>query len=61
MFERFATRAVALGLSGLITLTIVTSLANTADHRHALAHQAFAASVGGTQQVVVTGQRQPRS
>jgi len=61
MFERIAIRAVALGLSGLITLTIVAALANTADMHHAQACLAYAESFGATQQVVVTGQRQPRS
>ena len=61
MFERIATRALALGLSGLITLTIVTALAETADQRHAQACQAYAQSLGATPQVVVVGQRQPRS
>ncbi|HSC01313.1 MAG TPA: hypothetical protein VLE45_15445 [Burkholderiaceae bacterium] len=61
MFERIATRAVALGLSGLITLTIVTALAETADQRHAQACQAYAQSTSATPQVVVVGQRQPRS
>ena len=61
MFQRIATRAAALGLSGLITLSIVAALANTADMHHALACQAYAQGVGVAQQVVITGQRQPRS
>ena len=61
MFERIAFRAVAFGLSGLITLTIVTALANTADQHHAQACLAYAQSIGAVQQVVVTGQRQSRS
>jgi hypothetical protein len=61
MFERIATRAVALGLSGLITLTIVTALANTADLQHAQACQAYLQSHGAVQQVTVVGQRMPRS
>jgi hypothetical protein len=61
MFERIAVRAAALGLSGLITLTIVGALANTADQHHAQACVAYAQSFGAVQQVVITGQRQPRS
>jgi hypothetical protein len=61
MFERIAIRAVALGLSGLITLTIVSALANTADQRYAQACLAYAQSLGAVQHVVVVGQRQPRS
>jgi hypothetical protein len=61
MFERFATRAAAFALSGLITLTIVAALAHTADAQHAQACVALWQSLGGVQQVVVTGQRQPRS
>jgi len=61
MFERIAVRAAALGLSGLITLTIVGALANTADQHHAQACVAYARSFGAVQQVVITGQRQPRS
>ncbi len=61
MFERIATRAVALGLSGLITLTIVTALANTADLHHAQACQAYVQSHSAVQQVTVVGHRVPRS
>jgi hypothetical protein len=61
MFERIAIRAVALGLSGLITLTIVSALANAADQRSAQACLAYAQSFGAVQQVMVVGQRQPRS
>ena len=61
MFKHIASRAAALGLSGLITLTIVTGLAHTADHRHAQAYLAHAQSAGAVQQVVITGQRSPRS
>jgi hypothetical protein len=61
MFERIAIRAAALGLSGLITLTIVSALANTADQHHAQACLAHAQSFGAVQQVMVVGQRQPRS
>jgi hypothetical protein len=61
MFERIAIRAVALGLSGLITLTIVSALANAADQHHAQACLAYAQSFGAVQQVVVVGQRLPRS
>jgi hypothetical protein len=60
MFERIAIRAVALGLSGLITLTIVSALANTADQHHAQACLAYAQSFGAVQHVVVVGQRQRR-
>ena len=61
MFERIAIRTVAIALSGLVTLSIVTALANTADTQHADACTAFAASQNPVQQVVITGQRQPRS
>jgi hypothetical protein len=61
MFERIAIRAVALGLSGLVTLTIVSALANTADQYHAQACLAYAQSSGAVQHVVIIGQRQPRS
>lgn len=61
MFERIATRAIAIGLSGLVTLTIVAALGSTADQRHAQACVAYAQSAGPIQQVVVSGQRQPRS
>jgi len=61
MFERIATRAVAFGLSGLVTLTLVSALATTADLRHAQACLDYAASTGPVQQVVITGQRLPRS
>jgi hypothetical protein len=57
MFERIAIRAVALGLSGLVTLTIVSTLADTADQRHAQACVAFAQSNGAVQQGGVVGQR----
>ena len=61
MFERLAVRTVALGLSGLITLTLVSALADTADQRYAQACLAHAQSQGAAQQVVVVGRRQPRS
>jgi len=61
MFDRIAIRAIALGLSGLLTLGTMTALANTADQRHARACLAHAQSIGSIQQVVITGQRQPRS
>jgi hypothetical protein len=61
MFERIATRMVAIALSGLVTLSIVTALASTADAQHAQACTAYAASRNPPQQVVVIGQRQPRS
>jgi hypothetical protein len=60
MFERIATRAAAFALSGLITLTIVAALARTADAQHTLACVAYWQSLGGVQQVVITGQRPPR-
>jgi len=61
MFERIAIRAVALGLSGLITLTIVSALANTADQHHAQACLAYAQDFGAVQHITVAGQRRPRS
>jgi len=61
MFERFIIRTAAFGLSGFITLSILAALGNTADTRHERACLAHAASVGPIQQVVVTGQRLPRS
>jgi hypothetical protein len=61
MFERIATRAAAFALSGLITLTIVAALAHTADGQHAQACVAYWQSLGGVQQVVITGQRLPRT
>jgi len=61
MFERFATRTVAFGLSGIVTLTILSALGSTADTRHEQACLAYAVSTGQIQQVVVTGQRLPRS
>ncbi|HEU5294759.1 MAG TPA: hypothetical protein VFU71_08210 [Burkholderiaceae bacterium] len=61
MFERIAFRATALGLSGLITLSIVSALASTADQRYTQACLAYAQSFGAVHQVVIVGQRQPRS
>jgi hypothetical protein len=61
MFEHLAIRAIALGLSALVTLGTVQALARTADHRHEHAWLAHAQSIGAVQQVVITGQRQPRS
>lgn len=61
MFERLAIRTVAFGLSGVVTLSILSALGHTADQRHALACLAYAASTGPIQQVVVTGQRLPRT
>ena len=58
MFERFAIRTVALGLSGLITLTLVSALAGTADQRYAQACLAYVQSFPAAQQVVVIGHRQ---
>lgn len=60
MYERIAIRAVALGLSGLITLSIVSALAATADQYHAQACVDYA-RIGAVQQVVIVGQRQPSS
>ena len=57
MFERIAIRAVALGLSGLITLTIVSALASTADQHHALACPGLRAKASARcNTVVVVGQ-----
>lgn len=61
MFEHIATRAIAIGLSGLVTLTIVAALGATADRHHAQACAAYMQGAGSIQQVVITGQRQPRS
>ena len=60
MFERFAIRTLAFGLSGIVTLSIVAVLGTTADTRHEQACLAYAISTGQIQQVVVTGQRLPR-
>ncbi|HET7526072.1 MAG TPA: hypothetical protein VFK10_09040 [Burkholderiaceae bacterium] len=60
MYQRIAIRAIALGLSGLITLSIVSALAATADQQHAQACMEYARS-GSVQQVVIVGQRLPRS
>jgi len=61
MLERLVIRTVALGLSGFVTLSILAGLGNTADTRHTQACLAHAASSAAVQQVVVTGQRLPRS
>jgi hypothetical protein len=61
LFERFAIRTVAFGLSGFVTLSILSALATTADVRHEQACLAHAVSSGQIQQVVVTGQRLPRT
>ncbi|MBE7416360.1 MAG: hypothetical protein HS128_01215 [Ideonella sp.] len=61
MFERIAIRTTAIVLSGLVTLGILGALADTADAQHAQANAAYAASHNPVQQVVVVGQRQPRS
>jgi hypothetical protein len=61
MFERFTIRTVALGLSGFVTLSILSALGTTADLRHEQACIAYAVSTGQIQQVLVTGQRPPRS
>jgi hypothetical protein len=61
MLERIAIRTVAIALSGLVTLGIVTALANTADNQHADACMAYAAGQNPAQHVVGTGPRQPRS
>jgi len=60
MFERFVIRTVAFGLSGFVTLSILTALGTTADTRHAQACLAYAEASGQIQHVVVTGQRLPR-
>jgi hypothetical protein len=60
MFERFVIRTVAFGLSGFVTLSILSALGATADTRHEQACLAYAVSTGQIQQVVVTGQRLPR-
>jgi hypothetical protein len=60
MYERIAIRAVALGLSGLITLSILSALAATADQQHAQACTDYA-RIGTVQQLVIIGQRQPRT
>jgi hypothetical protein len=61
MFERFAIRTLAFGLSGIVTLSILAVLGTTADTRHEQACLAHGVSTGQIQQVVVTGQRLPRS
>lgn len=61
MFERIAIRVAALGLSGLVTMTIVAALASTANQRYVQACVAYAQSIGAPQHVVIVGQRQPRS
>lgn len=61
MFQRFVIRAMAFGLSGFVTLSILAALGTTADTRHAQACLAFAADHGLIQQVLVSGQRLPRS
>jgi hypothetical protein len=61
MFERFVIRTLAFGLSGFVTLSILAALGSTADIRHEQACLAHAVSTGQIQQVVVTGQRLPRS
>jgi hypothetical protein len=57
MFERFVIRTAALGLSGIVTLSILAALGSTADTRHAQACLAFTPNSGPVQTVVVTGQR----
>jgi hypothetical protein len=61
MFERLIIRTMAFALSGFITLSMLAALGNTADTRHEQACLSHAASIGAIQQVVVTGQRLPRS
>jgi hypothetical protein len=61
MFERFAIRTVAFGLAGFVTLSILAGLGSTADTRHEQACLAYATSTAQIQQVVITGQRLPRS
>ncbi len=60
MFERFAIRIAAFGLSGFVTLSTLAALGTTADTRHEQACLAYAVSSGQIQQVMVTGQRPPR-
>lgn len=61
MFERFVIRTVAFGLSGFVTLSTLAGLGSMADSRHEQACLAYAVSSGQIQQVVITGQRLPRS
>jgi len=61
MFERIAIRTTAFALSAGVTLGILAALADTADAQHAQAYAVYAASQSRVQQVVVIGQRQPRS
>lgn len=61
MFERIAIRTTAVALSGVVTLAILGALSGTADAEHAQAYATYAASQVPVQQVVVIGQRQPRS
>jgi len=60
MIERIASRAVALGLSGLITAGILATLSATADAHHTQACLAQAQGAGAAKHVVVGGQRLPR-
>ena len=60
MYQRIVIRAIAFGLSGLITLSIVSALAATANQQHAQACMDNA-RIGTVQQVVVVGQRHPRT
>jgi hypothetical protein len=61
MFERIASRAIAIGLAGLVTLTIVAALGHTADQAHAQACLAYMQGASPAQQVMIDGQRQPHS
>ncbi|MCG3189804.1 MAG: hypothetical protein LKCHEGNO_02304 [Burkholderiaceae bacterium] len=60
MIERIASRAVAFGLSGLITAGIVATLFSTADTHHAQACLSQTQSLDGTQQAAASAQRPPR-
>ncbi|MCC7287220.1 MAG: hypothetical protein IT503_13665 [Burkholderiaceae bacterium] len=57
MIERIASRAVALGLSGLITAGTLAALASTADVHHAKACLAQMQSTDTAQHAVVSAQR----
>jgi hypothetical protein len=57
----FRQQAATLAVAAVMTLAVVGSLAGIADHQHAGALQAGAASEPAVQQVVVVGQRVARS
>ena len=60
---RFITKAAARPMEKLITSAVANARekANAADQRYAQACLAYAQSFGAVQQVMVVGQRQPRS